>query len=462
MHPCLTVHSTRGVFPASQKQAIVFPRLKKPTLDPTILSSYRPISNLSSISKLIERVAAVRLVGHSEGNSLFPVHQSSYRHGHSTETAVLCVHNYIVSVLDIKRIVGLVLLDLSAAFDTVDQDTLLSVLHRRFGVCDHALSWVRSYLSDRTQNFRVNGVRSGPVAINCSVPQSSVLGPIMFISYTEDVSTLFNRHQSDIIYTPTTNRQTCWGRQSCQSRAPGLYTCIMLRTGARPEDSSWMLVSLRLKVFSEETNWEWRNIGTWLWLHPSCQCCTRPRCNVWLWTVNEAACHKGCEQLFLPSSPIETDQKTIVGQEVTAQLVSAFILSRLDYCNAVLSGLPRAILDPLQRVQKAAVRLVLNLRLRDHVTPALKQLHWLPVAGRIKLKLCLLMHLIHTGRAPQYLVNTIQSVITSSRRHLRSSEITDYVKRTTRTKFGERGFSHSQWRRVRSAEVVRAACLPPP
>ena len=69
--------------------------------------------------------------------------------------------------------------------------------------------------------------------------------------------------------------------------------------------------------------------------------------------------------------------------------------------------------------------------------------HILPVAGRIKFKLCLLMHLIHTGRAPQYLVDTVQSVTTSSRRHLRSSETTDYVKRTTRTKFGERGFSHS-------------------
>ena len=78
-----------------------------------------------------------------------------------------------------------------------------------------------------------------------------------------------------------------------------------------------------------------------------------------------------------------------------------------------------------------------------HVTPALKQLHWLPVAGRIKFKICLLMHLIHTGRAPQYLVDTVQSVITSSRRHVRSSETTDYVKRTTRTKFGQRGFSHS-------------------
>ena len=100
----------------------------------------------------------------------------------------------------------------------------------------------------------------------------------------------------------------------------------------------------------------------------------------------------------------------LVGKEVTTQLVSAFTLSRLDYCNTLLAGLPHATTDPLQRVQNAAARLVLSLRLRDHVTPALNQLHWLPVASKVRFKLCLLMHLIHTGRAPQYLVDSVQSL----------------------------------------------------
>ena len=79
----------------------------------------------------------------------------------------------------------------------------------------------------------------------------------------------------------------------------------------------------------------------------------------------------------------------LVGKDVTAQLVSAIILSRLDYCNALLAGLPCATIEPLERLQKVTARLVLNLRQRDHVTTALKQLHWLPVASRIKSKLCL-------------------------------------------------------------------------
>ena len=117
--------------------------------------------------------------------------------------------------------------------------------------------------------------------------------------------------------------------------------------------------------------------------------------------------------------------------------------SGLDYDNFIMYGMSASNTHKLQTAQNSLTRVVLPSLRHLSVTERLSYLHWLPVAGRIKFKLCLLMHLIHTGRAPQYLVDTVQSVTTSSRRHLRSSETTDYVKRTTRTKFGERGFSHS-------------------
>ena len=81
-----------------------------------------------------------------------------------------------------------------------------------------------------------------------------------------------------------------------------------------------------------------------------------------------------------------------LGRDVSARLVSALVLSRLDYCNAVLACLPAATLAPLQRVLTAAARLVLDLKTRDHATPALRELHWLPIAQRIEYKLCLLVH----------------------------------------------------------------------
>lgn len=138
--------------------------------------------------------------------------------------------------------------------------------------------------------------------------------------------------------------------------------------------------------------------------------------------------------------------RNLVGKDVTAQLVSAFILSRLDHCNSLLAGLSRSTILPLQRVQNAAARLVLDLRPHDHVTPALKLLHWLPVESRITYKLCMLMHKIYIGNASQYLADCVVSVASSSinrRPGLRSADTAKYVECTTRTKFGERAFSHA-------------------
>jgi len=123
---------------ASQKHAIVLPRLKKPTLDEADLNSYRPISNLSFISKLVERVVAKRYVEHAELNHLFPARQSAYRHHHSSETAVVSLVNDLIRAVDV---------------DTVDHDCLLIVLHDRFPVTGPALDWFRSYLSERTQTL---------------------------------------------------------------------------------------------------------------------------------------------------------------------------------------------------------------------------------------------------------------------------------------------------------------------
>ena len=177
-----------GEFPSTQKLAIVAPRLKKPTLDADDVNSYRPISNLSFASKLVERVVASRYREHVERQKLFPARQSAYRRHHSTETAVVCVVNDIIRAIDKGKVSGLVLLDLSAAFDTVDHPTLLNVLHSRFGFDDIPLTWINSYISDRTQVFIVNGEKSEPSSVDCSVPQVSVLGPLEFISYTEDVA----------------------------------------------------------------------------------------------------------------------------------------------------------------------------------------------------------------------------------------------------------------------------------
>jgi hypothetical protein len=131
-----------------------------------------------------------------------------------------------------------------------------------------------------------------------------------------------------------------------------------------------------------------------------------------------------------------------VGEHLTTQLVLALVISRLDYCNTVLAGLPSSITAPLQRVQNAAARLVFDLRPRDHVTPALIQLHCLPVQTRITYKLCALMYQAHTGVLPAYLNETLNSCQNTVRRPgLRSASTLDFTTPRLRSKFGERAFS---------------------
>ena len=118
-----------------------------------------------------------------------------------------------------------------------------------------------------------------------------------------------------------------------------------------------------------------------------------------------------------------------VGQELVAQLVHSFVLSRLDYGNSVLAGLPKSAIMPLQRVQNAAARLILDLRMNEHVTPALRQLHWFTVDRRVDFKLCTMMHSIHIGQCLTYSADMVRSIaVNQTRSGLRSADTAQYMK----------------------------------
>jgi len=131
--------------------------------------------------------------------------------------------------------------------------------------------------------------------------------------------------------------------------------------------------------------------------------------------------------------------RCVAGPDVTKRLVSAFVLSRLDYCNAALPGLPQTTLRPLQRTLNAAAGLVANLGSRDHITPAMNELHWLPINQRITYKMCLIMHFIHTQQYPDYMRDLVpMTATTATRTGLRLASGLSYWKPRIRTKFGER------------------------
>jgi hypothetical protein len=128
---------------------------KKPNLDKEMLKDYRPVSNLPFISKILEKVVNNQLENHINSHSLHYDVQSAYRAYHSTETALLRVHHDIAYALDSNCCAVLLMLHLSAAFDTIDHQILFNRLEYSTGVTKDALLWFKSYLMDRTQRVAI-------------------------------------------------------------------------------------------------------------------------------------------------------------------------------------------------------------------------------------------------------------------------------------------------------------------
>ena len=161
-------------FPTPCKSFIIFPLIKKQGLDPEILMNYRPVANLSFISK-IEKASANQIYDHLINNDIVKKIQSGYKAGHSCETALLRVYNDIVTTNGRGNGAMLVLLDLLAAFDTIDHDNLIfCILEKYVGICGNTLKLIKSYFSNRTQHVQIDDVLSDFANIICGVPQGSV------------------------------------------------------------------------------------------------------------------------------------------------------------------------------------------------------------------------------------------------------------------------------------------------
>ena len=173
---------TKGEFCRSWKIAVVQPLLKKLGLQ-LIHSNYRPVSNLTFISKIIERCMLLQASNHCNTYNLQPDYQSAYRENYSCETAILHVSNDILWVMEHQSITSLVAMDLSVAFNTVDHDILLTILRCKFGIENKALQWFDQYLHPRSYKVIVNGKYSRKIDLTLSVPQGSCVGANIFNLY---------------------------------------------------------------------------------------------------------------------------------------------------------------------------------------------------------------------------------------------------------------------------------------
>ena len=170
--------------PNDLKTARVVPIYKKN--DKTNAGNYRPVSVLSIVSKIMEKAVYIQVEKYLIDNNLLYDLQSGFRSGYSTDTCLIHLTDYIHKQSDCGNYTGLVMLDLQKAFDTVDHSILCNKLDA-IGFNSSSVQWFKSYLSDRQQLVDINGTHSSPSEITCGVPQGSILGPLLFLLYVNDM-----------------------------------------------------------------------------------------------------------------------------------------------------------------------------------------------------------------------------------------------------------------------------------
>ena len=389
---------SEGIFPECFKKALVTPLLKKPSLSKNSFSSYRPVSNLNFISKILEKVVALQIKKHIDGFGLDNPFQSAYKAFHSTETALLSVQNDIFAAMENGNVSALTLLDLSAAFDTIDHDILLRRLTDWFGIGDVALKWVTSYLDQRSQSININGTLSIPFTLLFGVPQGSVLGPLLFIMYTTPLSKLL-KSAKDIfhhLYADDTQVYNFFNTSNFCSSIKNLQNCLVSvkdwmfknKLKLNPDKTEFLLIGNQCHRKKFDSYFPIDILGNLLTPAPHAR-------NLGVTYDANLDFKRHINNTIKSCNYYIRDLRRVrkhLNLKTSTALANALVSSRLDYCNSLLYSVSATYLKKLQRVQNSLARVVTNSPKFTHTTPLLYRLHWLPVKSRIQFKLATIIY----------------------------------------------------------------------
>ena len=344
-----------------------------------------------------------------------------------------------------KRVSALILLDLSAAFDTVDHNILLSRLSLNFGITSSALSLLTSYLSDRTQSVHIGSNSSPSSLLRTGVPQGSVLGPLLFTLYTTPLSYLL--HKTNVSYHMyADDTQLCYSFSASDSASTLAFLSTILDSvhnwlssnylTLNPSKTEFLLIGTaqqRSKITSDLLSFSGSVLSP-----------TDSACNLGVIFDSEPSLSKQissvCRRSY-HSIRLLRQIRSSLDLNSAILLANSLTSSNLDYCNSLYYSLPHSSLHRLQLIQNSLARAVLHLKSRDHISPALRTLHWLPVHKRIQFKICLLTYKTLLNSAPAYLSHLIKPYNPS--RILRSSNASLLAVPSLTTCSGRRSFSFS-------------------
>jgi hypothetical protein len=409
-----------GVFPDSLKNALVRPAIKDENGDVNSLKNYRPISNLPFMSKVLEKCVHRQLSHHLELNKLHAEHQSGYRSNHSCETATLTMYNDLLCISDLKSKVILLLLDLSAAFDTVSHKILLTKLKQKFGMSGSVLDWFKSYLDGRSFTVTIDKSRSKRCYLRIGVPQGSILGPILFILYTKELENIVKKHGFNIhlyaddtqlyiefnpLFTDMTNIEEklidclkdvkIWMTRNKLKLNPDKTEILTVKTRNNFRPNTHEAVNLESGGVPTETSTVVKSLGVLF--------------DEYLTFEDHVNNIIKCTNIHLRNLQVIASK---LNYELKRQLIHCLIFSKLDYCNGVLYNLPEYLIKKLQKVQNSCVRFLFGYKAIGkwgHVSPFLKEAHFLPIRQRVEYKIALMTYKCINNIAPDYLKKCINT-----------------------------------------------------
>ena len=342
---------------------IIRPLLKKLGLE-LITSNYRPVGNLPYLSKVLEKIVLARY-DHCDRHNLIPSFQLAHRPKHSCETSMVKLVNDLLWSMERKEATAVAVIDLSAAFDMVDHNILIDLLHETFGIGDKALRWFQSYLKNKYCKVKIGKDYSERNSLNFSVPQGSCAGPVLYLSYAVSISDVVSEVSEEGDPRPISLIGFADDHVMKKSYIPTLEDdeelCIANIQACLFRVKKWM-DSMRLKMNEGKT--EFIIIGSG---HKIAKCSTthlnvnnievqRSSVIKYLGThMDEKLSFKEHITAKCRTAAINFQRIKAIWQVLTEQAMETLalgtVMSHLDYCNAILCDLPNIDISQLQAIQ---------------------------------------------------------------------------------------------------------------
>ena len=418
-------------FPILWKSTKIIPLHKKgDLLNP---KNYRPVAIIPIFSKVLERAIFSQFIQYLSENQLFHPNHHSYRKHHNTTTALIQMYDTWVKSVDEGELSGVCLLDMSAAFDIVDHDLLLQKLSL-YGFEDSALAWIRSYLSDRRQCVSIDSSLSNMLHIETGVPQGSILGPILYILFTNELPDVVQEHHGaggeDHAHEPSNGESPftlacakcgsicCYADDTTYSASSKDPQELSDMLSSRYKLVSDFMLNNRLKLNDDKTHVMVMTTSQYRKKNPSIP--------VKIVTPTEVITPTESEKLLgaLVHQDLKWTEHILNGDDALVKgltrrlgalkkvcrvasfknrkmIAEGLIMSKLSYLIPLWAGCEHYLLQALQRIQNKAARVVTrsSLSTAEH----LAQCGWLSVRQLAVYQTCILVFKVLEQKSPQYL-----------------------------------------------------------